>query len=345
MARIAVAGTAHAHVEYIFREVAARTDLELVGVADASLDSAKHWAEPSGAPVFPDHRQMIVETHPDVVAVAGIYRDRGPAVLDALEAGCDVVADKPLCTRLDHLEQISSAVTRTHRSVTVLFEKRYYPETLAALELVRRGGLGTIVAISSFGPHKLNRADRAAWFLERDGYGGILNDLTVHDIDLALAFTGATSGTVAGATAGTLADRPGFSLHGVTSITTSQHVMTLEANWLTPDASPVHGDYQMRLVGTEGTAEIFWARHQVLVTTGTEASFALPLPPGHRPAELPLRALARGETPDITTAESLLATRLALLAQRSADAPAEPASWSAGGATHAIRTRPSHPRP
>src|SRR5579875_1068946 len=353
MARIAVAGTAHAHVGYIFRELAGSPDLQLVGVADGSLDSAKQWAAPFGAPVFADYRQMLADTRPDIVAVASIYGERGPVVLDALAAGCDVVADKPLCTTLDHLDQISSAAARAQKSVTVLFEKRYYPETLAALELVRGGGLGTIVAISAFGPHKLNRPDRPDWFLRPDTYGGILNDLTVHDIDLGLLFTGATSGTVAGAVTGSLADRPGFSLHGRTSIDTPQQVLTLEANWLTPDASPVHGDYQMRIVGTEGTAEIFWARHQVQVTTRSEPAFTLRLPPGHRPAELALRALAGGEIPDITTGDSLLATRLALLAQRSADAGTGPASWSADGAAdgaadgtvNELKKRPSHPLP
>jgi predicted dehydrogenase len=158
----------------------------------------------------------------------------------------------------------------------------------------------------------------------------VLNDLTVHDIDLALMFTNAIAGTVSGVRGRSAPGHPDFSLYGVTTITTPDSVMSLEANWLTPSASAVHGDYQMRLVGTEGVAELFWARRKLVLTTNTQQTHDVELPAGFRSAEKTLGALARGETPEITTHDSLLATRLALLAQRSADSGEPPVAWAAG---------------
>lgn len=43
--------------------------------------------------------------------------------------------------------------------------------------------------------------------------------------------------------------------------------MILDANWLTPSMSPVHGDYHMRLIGTEGVADLVGARPSVVTTT------------------------------------------------------------------------------
>ena len=329
MTRIGIAGAAHPHVEYAVEEVSRSPELHIVGVSDPSADVAAKWAAPFGARVFTDHRLMLSEVTPDIVVVAGIYGDRGAVVVDALHAGCDVVADKPLCTTLDELEAIEDAARTSGRSVTLLLEKRYYPETIAALEIVRSGELGSIVGIASTGPHKLNRSTRPRWFFEGALYGGILNDLAVHDIDAALLFAGVRAGVVRGSVVAALPGAPDFATYGIASVATPEVLVTAEVNWLTPAASDLHGDYRMRVTGTEGTAELFWARRSLVLTTSSKPTHEIALPEGFRPAEKPLLALAHRELPDISTHESILATRLALLAQRSALSSSEPFAWSA----------------
>ncbi|QNA91392.1 MULTISPECIES: hypothetical protein [unclassified Microbacterium] len=90
----------------------------------------------------------------------------------------------------------------------------------------------------------------------------------------------------------------------------------------------MHGDYRLRLVGTCGTAEIFWARGRVEVTTSDRPMRVLDLPEGRRPAEEALDAFAAGRTPEVGTRESVAVTRLALLAQASADRGGEALAWS-----------------
>ncbi|WP_410790172.1 Gfo/Idh/MocA family protein [Kribbella sp. C-35] len=318
MTRIAIAGAAHPHVAYATAEVDQVAEYDLVAVADPSRETAERWAAPYDAKVFTDHQQMLREVEPEVVMVAGIYGDRGQVVVDALNAGCHVIADKPLCTTLEDLDAIAEAADRTGRHVTLLLEKRYYPVTLAALGIADR--LGTIHGVTSSGPHKLNRPTRPAWFFERARYGGLLNDLAVHDIDAALLFTGLTSGIVSGS----IVD----SSYGVATLSGPGAVITAGVDWMNPAGSPVHGDYRMKLVGTEGTAELLWARNRLVLTTTDLAPHDVPLPAGHRPAELVLKALAAGNEPDITTERGLLATRLALLAQRSAENGGVPISWT-----------------
>ncbi|MFF0344636.1 Gfo/Idh/MocA family protein [Kribbella sp. NPDC004875] len=320
MTRIAIAGAAHPHVAYATAEVDAVAEYQLVGVADPDRATAERSATPYEAQVFTDHQEMLREVAPDVVMVAGIYGDRGRVVVDALEAGCHVIADKPLCTSLEDLDAIANAARRTGRHVTLLLEKRYYPVTLAALEIVRSGLLGTIHGVTSSGPHKLNRPTRPDWFFDRARYGGLLNDLAVHDIDAALLFTGLTSGRVSGA----IADNS----YGVASLTGARTVISAAVDWMNPAGSPVHGDYRMKLIGTKGTADLLWARGRLVLTTGELAPHDVPLPDGFRPAELPLQALAAGNEPDITTAGGLLATRIALLAQQSAESGGVPLAWT-----------------
>ena len=270
---------------------------------------------------------MLAEIVPDLVVVAGVYGDRGTVIIDALHAGAHVIADKPMCTTVPELDAIERAVRETGRFVTLLLEKRGYPVTIAALELVRSGALGAIVGITSSGPHKLLRPTRPAWFFDHAVYGGILNDLAVHDIDAALLFSGASAGVVSGAVRAPLAGVPSFATYGQATMQLGETLVASEVSWLTPAASSLHGDYRMRITGTTGTAELFWARNRLVVTTDTAPTHEVPLPPGLRPAEQAVRALAAGDEPAATTRDGLLATRVALLAQESASLGSAPLSW------------------
>lgn len=329
MPRIAIIGAAHPHVDYVLDELkrADRGEFTLVGVYDADRTVAEHHAARFGAPAFESAVELLAEGV-DIAMIAGIYGARGDDVVAALRAGAHVLADKPLCTSLAELDAIETAAAQTGRTVNLLLEKRGYPETLAALAVVRAGELGDIVGITSSGPHKLNRAQRPDWFFDRSRYGGILADLVVHDLDAALLFAPADEGTIRGAVSAPLRDVPDFSRYGSATFTTATTVAAAEVSWLTPPASDVHGDYRLRLVGTRGTAEIFWARGRVEVTTDESPTRVLDLPEGLRPAQEALDAFAAGRTPEVGTGESLAATRLALLAQQSADQGGTVLPWS-----------------
>lgn len=327
MPRIAILGVAHPHVEYILDELGRsdRHDYTIVGVQDSDAELARRYAAQHGAPVYSSVEELLA-LKPDVALIAGRYGERGTAAAAALRAGANVVADKPLCTSLDQLDEIERAAREHGRSVTLLLEKRGYPETIAAREFIGAGELGDVVGITSSGPHKLNASSRPEWFFRRDGYGGILGDLAVHDLDAALLFAPADSAEVRGRVAG--AGDDGFARYGVASLVTPTTIITAEVSWLTPQASDVHGDYRMRVVGTRGTLEIFWARGRVEVTTDGVGTRDLALPPGRRPGQDALDALSGGEPDHASTETAFAVTRLALLAQDSADHVGDLRTWS-----------------
>ena len=325
--RLAIAGLAHGHVQAIFDEVGRWDDLQLVAISDPDPGLVERYNGPYGVPAYADHREMLAAQRPDVVGVAAVYNQRSTVVADALRAGAHVLADKPLCTTLDELDDIETALAGAPGVLSVLFEKRFYGTTLAVRRMVADGELGEIVQIAATGPHKLNRPTRPEWFFRRAEYGGVLGDLAVHDVDLALLFSGATSGWVSGTTADPMPDQTGFSHHGTALLRAGAVAATLEVNWLTPAASPYHGDYRMRLTGTKGTAEIFFARGEVEVVTDAQPPRTIEVPENGRVAGETIGSLLRGERPEVDTAASLAATRVALLAQHSADNGGEVASW------------------
>jgi predicted dehydrogenase len=332
MLRIAIIGAAHPHVDYVLDELARgdRDDFRLVGVQDRDLEIARRHADRFGVPAT-DRPAQLLDEGVDLAVIAGVYGDRGSDVVRALEAGAHVLADKPLCTTLEQLDAIEETAGRTGRTVSLMLEKRGYPETRAALAAVRSGALGEVVGVTSSGPHKLNASSRPDWFFRAADYGGILGDLAVHDLDAALLFAPADAGTVTGATAAPLEGHPDFARYGAATLVTDTAVITSEVSWLTPQASDIHGDYRMRLVGTVGTAEIFWARGRVELTTADAPLREIELPAPRRPAEEALDAFRDGRVPEVDTSASITASRLALLAQASARQGGAPLPWTRAG--------------
>lgn len=327
--KVAILGAAHFHVDYALEELKHRPDLELVGAAESDPAMREQFlGDLTDVPVYSDARELAGAVDFDVALVAGVYNERADATLAALEAGAHVLADKPLCTSLEDLDRIEAAAARAGRHVSVVFEKRFYPATLALRRLLDEGVLGTIALVAATGPHKLRQHTRPEWFLDPQRYGGIAGDLPVHDIDLVLSMTGAASGTVSAVTGNARADdHPGFDDHVALLLHAGSTLATIEANWLSPEAADVHGHYRMRVAGSQGTAELDWAYHSLRVATHERGTWEEPLGEPVRPAKYFFDAIAAGEEPQVTTDASLLATRVALLAQRSAAAGGVQQTW------------------
>lgn len=331
MTRLAIAGLAHPHVSYALDELPHWPDVSLVAVAEGDPSLLERYAGSIGdVPTYETLPSLLADHQVDVVVIVGIYAERAADVVAALDAGAEVLADKPLCTELAQLADIRAALLRGGGRLSVVFEKRMYPTTLALRKIIEAGTLGQLTLIATTGPHKLNYETRPPWFFERDGYGGIAGDLPVHDIDMALWLTGAHEGTVSAITGNArLPEHPTFEDHVAVLLRAGDVAATLEAHWMSPEAADVHGHYRMRVTGTQGTAEIDWAYNTLTVATHDQAPYQVELGDGQRPAQYFFEAIASGTPPVIGTDDSLLATEIALLAQTSADQDGVPQHWSA----------------
>jgi len=331
--RLGLAGLRHPHLEYLLTEVSRRPgDVEIVALADDDSEIRETFAQRLGVTAYADYREMLGREELDAVGVITVNGVRGAAVVDCLDEELHVIADKPLCTTPDDLERIEAAWRRSGKQLSILFDKRFYAPTLAAREVIRAGELGELALAWASGPHRLRRATRPDWMFRHASYGGILNDLCIHDIDLLLWLSGARSGQVQGL-AGNLGhpDLPEFQDYGQVLLRTDAGLLaTSEAHWFSPEAAPYHGDYRMVLTGTEGTAELRWVQNELMVATNSRAPEARPLPPTGSVVGDAFDAIINGTEPVVRTEEILTATRVALLAQTTANS-GEWMPWMAVG--------------
>lgn len=234
-------------------------------------DCAQYWSDgPSTvdqkfAQDFPDlqrvdDRRRILDD-PDVamVLIAAVPADRAALAIEAMEAGKDVMVDKPGCTTLDQLAAIRETQARTGRIWTVNFSERFeVPAVAKAEELVSAGAIGRVVQTLGLGPHRQNLATRPDWFFDRHRFGGILCDIGSHQIDQFLWFTGSQDATITHAMVEntTMPDHPGFQDYGEILLTSQTGHGFIRIDWFTPDALPTWGDGRLFIQGTEGFIEL-----------------------------------------------------------------------------------------
>lgn len=195
----------------------------------------------------------------DLIVIAAIPQDRAALAIRAMEAGKDVMVDKPGCTTLAQLEAIRTTQARTGRIWSVDFSERFeVPSVTRASELVQEGQIGRVLQTVGLGPHRLNRATRPDWFFDRAQYGGILTDIASHQIDQFLYFTGSTDAQIMLATAGNMAnpEDPGLQDFGQIVLQGEQSHGYIRVDWFTPDALPNWGDGRLTILGTHGTIEL-----------------------------------------------------------------------------------------
>jgi predicted dehydrogenase len=194
-----------------------------------------------------------------MILISAVPADRTALAIEAMEAGKDVMVDKPGCTTLDQLAAIKATQERTGRIWSVNFSERCEVRAVTkAAELVRRGDIGRVVQVVTLAPHKQNLKTRPRWYFERERYGGILCDIGSHQVDQFLHFTGSTDVQIAHAHVEntTMPNEPGFQDYGEITLMGDGGHGYLRLDWFTPDGLPTWGDGRLFILGTEGSLEV-----------------------------------------------------------------------------------------
>jgi len=107
-------------------------------------------------------------------------------IVRCLDAGVDVVCEKPLTINADMAHQIEAAVKRTGRSVVVTFNYRYSPRNSELKRVISSGEIGDVLSVTF--EWVLDTAHGAdyfrRWHREKDKSGGLLIHKSSHHFDL-----------------------------------------------------------------------------------------------------------------------------------------------------------------
>jgi len=166
-------------------------ETELVGVADLNQALAQEVAGALGAEAYSDYRPLLREVSAVSVAVPTSFHFE--VVRDALEAGCQVLVEKPLSVTVAEADSLVRLARERRRILMVGHLERFN----SAMEELK-----TRVS----GPRFIE-SHRLAFFKERGTDVDVVLDLMIHDLDHVLSLTQAPVQEIRAAGISVLTDR------------------------------------------------------------------------------------------------------------------------------------------
>ena len=195
----------------------------------------------------------------DMILISSIPKDRANLAIQSMNAGKDVMVDKPGCISIKQLNDLKNCVKRTGKIWSINFSERFHVAAVAkAEELVENGLIGNIKQTIGTGPHRLGNYKRPKWFYERESYGGIITDIGSHQIHQFLVFTNSKKIKINHSLIEntTMPNHPGFQDFGEVNLTSEDTHGYIRLDWFTPDALPTWGDGRLIILGDKGFIEI-----------------------------------------------------------------------------------------
>lgn len=164
-------GKNHARV---YHELQKEGLCELAGVVDADSNRAREQAGLYGVPAFSSVADLMKTAKPDAasVAVPTIYHSK--VARELMEAGVDVLIEKPIAATLQQADEILELAAKHNRVGMVGHLERFNPAVRATIPLLNQPMFFEVHRLSVFTPRALDV--------------DVVLDLMIHDLDIVLTF-------------------------------------------------------------------------------------------------------------------------------------------------------------
>ncbi|AZN42596.1 Gfo/Idh/MocA family protein [Paenibacillus albus] len=158
------------------------SQVELAAVADIDFGRAQQAAEQWGAVAYKSAEAMFREAGLDAVSICTFNASHAELAIAALEAGLDVLVEKPMTATAEEAERLVQTAERTGRILMVGMSSRYRYDVSALKGIVDSGELGDIY----FAKARIirRRGVPKGWFTSKElSGGGPMMDIGVHALD------------------------------------------------------------------------------------------------------------------------------------------------------------------
>lgn len=147
----------------------------LVGVADVDLSLAESVASNYASRAYASYQHMLEAERPDAVSIAVPTADHEQVALDALEAGCHLLIEKPITSTVAQGQGLVDKARALDRKLMVGHIVRFNPAIQELKRRLRNDELGRIFQVV---------CRRVGPFPPRIRDVGVVVDLASHDLDL-----------------------------------------------------------------------------------------------------------------------------------------------------------------
>jgi UDP-N-acetyl-2-amino-2-deoxyglucuronate dehydrogenase len=161
-------------------------DIQLVGVCDTKPDRLGAAVSTHGVPGFDKLADLLAETEPDIVVLGTPSGLHARQAIEASQAGCHVVTEKPMATRWEDGRHMVDVFDRAGLRLFVIKQNRTNP-TLQLLRRAvgkRRFGRIFLASVNVFWTRPQEYYDSEGWRGKWEFDGGALMNQASHYVDL-----------------------------------------------------------------------------------------------------------------------------------------------------------------
>jgi predicted dehydrogenase len=166
----------------------------LVAICDTNRGRMDHVAQraraagaaPPPAYAAADFSRMLREQRPDGLIVTTPDATHDDYIVRALDAGLDVITEKPMTTTGQKAQRILDAAARNNRHIRVTFNYRYAPYRAQVKRLLMDGAIGDVLSVDfQWLLNTMHGADYfRRWHSDKSISGGLMVHKATHHFDL-----------------------------------------------------------------------------------------------------------------------------------------------------------------
>lgn len=177
--RVAVIGVGsfgrnHARVySELAKNPPAGLSIELAGIVDADMERASQAAAEFGTSAYPSIEALLAAERVDAASVAVPTVAHLAAARPLMQAGIDVLIEKPVAPNLAEADELARLAAETGRIVQVGHLERFNPGVRAAVGIITQPMFFEVHRLSIFTPRSLDV--------------DVVLDLMIHDLDVVLS--------------------------------------------------------------------------------------------------------------------------------------------------------------
>lgn len=167
-------------------------NVELVSICDINIESAKRLAKKYDIPkVYSNYEDMLNNETLDLVSICTPNILHADISIYALLKGVNVHCEKPLAVNRSEAAKIVEAKNKSGKKLLVGLNNRFTNEAVFLKKYIDEGFLGDIYKANAGWIRRSGIPGRGTWFTNKDmAGGGVMIDLGVHYLDLALFLMG-----------------------------------------------------------------------------------------------------------------------------------------------------------
>ncbi len=160
-----------------YKQLQTMDNISVAGIWDIKEDRRKAAAD-VGLHVYESFEDLLADERTDLVLLAVPNDVHMPAAVAALEAGKNVICEKPVCLNSEELMKMTDAAKKTGKFLTVHQNRRWDEDFLTVKQVLAEGKLGELFRIESR-VHG-SRGIPGDWRQEKEHGGGMILDWGVH---------------------------------------------------------------------------------------------------------------------------------------------------------------------